>query len=189
MINSLDTGLGDSVLLCSGFFQENFKGSIYQVSTEAKFDDILLKHKINITTVGVHNPNWLPAYRNFRNNLLSKGIKINAKYISNFHWHAKIYILKKQGRPIFGIVGSSNMTRNAFGLTTPFNYEADVILWLDEFTVLNSLISEILSEIQQASDEIIIADYDPEKNFGLSIEDRLVRLNSEIDNEELIELS
>jgi hypothetical protein len=81
------------------------------------------------------------------------------------------------------------MTRNAFGLTTPFNYEADVILWLDEFTVLNSLISEILSEIQQASDEIIIADYDPEKNFGLSIEDRLVRLNSEIDNEELIELS
>ncbi|MBK7348199.1 MAG: hypothetical protein IPI98_15235 [Chitinophagaceae bacterium] len=61
----MDTGLGNNVLLCSGFFQEYFKGGIYQVSTEANFDGVLLKHKINLTTVGVHNPQWLTPYKKF----------------------------------------------------------------------------------------------------------------------------
>jgi len=188
LINSIDTGLGDNVLLCSGFFQEYFKGGAYQVSTEANFDGVLLKHKINLTTVGVHNPQWLTPYKNFRDNLKNQGVVVSAKLSTTFHWHAKIFILKKDNRPIFGIVGSSNMTRNAFGVTTPFNFEADVFLWLDEFKELNDLITESLAEIQQFNSEVIIADYDPEKNFGLTIEDRLKQLVSDVENGELSDL-
>ena len=188
LVNSMDTGLGNNVLLCSGFFQEYFKGGPYQVSTEANFDNVLLKHKISLTTVGVHNSSWLAPYKHFRNNLQTQGIKVSAKLSTTFHWHAKIYILKKDDRPIFGIVGSSNMTRNAFGVTNPFNFEADVFLWLDEFKELNDLITQSLSEIQQFNSEVIVADYDVEKNFGLTIEDRLKQLSSDVENGELTDL-
>ncbi len=188
LINSIDTGLGNKVLLCSGFFQEYFKGGPYQVSTEGNLNKVLLKHKIELTTVGVHNRGWLTPYQNFRNNLRTAGVTINAMLSKNYHWHAKIYILKIDDRPIFGIVGSSNMTRNAFGLTAPFNFEADVVLWLDEFIALNNLVNGTIAELNQFSSEVIVADYDPEKNFGLTIEERLRQLATDVENSPLTEL-
>ena len=73
-------------------------------------------------------------------------------------------------------------------MTTPFNFKADVFLWLDELKELNDLITESLAEIQQINSEVIIADYDPEKNFGLTIEGRLKQLVSEVENGELLDL-
>lgn len=188
LISSIDTGLGDEAIICSGFFQEHFKGGIYQVSNEGNLDNVLLRNKINLTTVGVHNNNWLTPYRNFRDNLRNIGLNVNAKTSRGFHWHAKIYVLISKGRPIFAIIGSSNMTRNAFGISAPFNFESDVVLWLDEFNEFNTILNVAVSELNQFSSEVIIADYDPDKNFGLSIEDRLRQLVDDIKKTELNDL-
>ena len=96
IIQSLKTGTADSAIICSGFFQEFFKTSTYQASNEGKFSSVVKSKKISITTIGIHNGNWITPYKNFRNNLLLKGIKIKAKIAKKFHWHAKIFILKKK---------------------------------------------------------------------------------------------
>lgn len=187
LINSINSGLGNEVLLCSGFFQENFRNGNYQVSTEGNFASVLAQNNISLTAIGVHNYRWLRSFRNFRDNLIAAGVNVTTKRTKGFQWHAKIYILKNNERPIFRIVGSSNMTRNAFGLSAPFNYEADVVLWLDEFEFLNNLIANAISELGEFNSEVIVADYDPEKNFGLSIEQRLRQLVSDVENSGLID--
>jgi hypothetical protein len=189
MLSSIATGHGNQVLLCSGFFQENFKTSSYQVSQESSFDQVLLKHSIELTTVGIHNNSWLQSYKNFRDNLNASGVNIIAKYATKFHWHAKIYILKLDGRPIFGILGSSNMTRNAFSTTNPFNFESDVIMWLDEFEKFNDIYKQVSTELSEFSEEIINVDYDPNKNFGLTIEDRLKQIVNDVESIGLKDLS
>ena len=188
LIGSIDTGLGDEAIICSGFFQENFKGSLFQVSNEGNLGKILLKNKITLTTIGVHNTYWLAPYRNFRDNLINMGLTVHAKVSRGFRWHAKIYLLKKKGRPIFAIIGSNNMTRNAFGISSPFNFESDVVLWLDEFKEFNKLINGTVNELREFASETIIADYSPEKNFGLSIEDRLKQLSDDIEKTGLTDL-
>lgn len=180
VLKSLDCGAGNKAVMSSGFYQENFRGSPYTVSTEGNLDQILLRNKIELTTIGVHNWYWLRAYKNFRDNLVMKGVNIIAKRVYRLHWHAKIFILKKDDLPILGIIGSSNMTRNAFGITHPFNYEADVIMWLDDAEKLNNIMSEIINEQGQFSNEIIVTDYDPDKNFGQTIEQRLRQLDNDI---------
>ena len=187
LIGSLSSGLGNEVLLCSGFFQENYLGRIYTVSTEGSFSMLLRKNNISLTTVGIHNHYWLESYKKFRDNIVKAGVSISAKITPNYYWHAKIFILKKDGKPIFGIVGSSNMTRPAFGTTAPFNFEADVVMWLDEYKELNTIINSTVNELNQSS-EVIIADYDPTKNFGLSIEQRLRQLNDDVEETGLIDL-
>lgn len=181
VISSINTGEGNSAILCSGFYQENWhRNPHYEVSTEGNFDQALINNNISLTTYGVYNYTWLQSYKNFRNNLRNKGININAKRVTQFHWHAKIFILKMDDRPILGIVGSSNMTRNAFGLTSPFNFEADVIMWLDDYDKINKMMTEIINESKEFPDEIIVTDYDPMKNNGQSIEDRLRRLENDL---------
>lgn len=180
VLKSLDSGAGNKAVMSSGFFQENFRGSSYAVSTEGNFDQILLRNKIELTTVGVHNWFWLHSYKNFRDNLIARGVNIIAKRVQRLHWHAKIFILKKDDRPILGIVGSSNMTKNAFGHSKPFNYEADVIIWLDDIQPINDLMARIINELGQFPGESIVADYDPDKNFGQSIEDKLRQIDNDI---------
>jgi hypothetical protein len=109
-------------------------------------------------------------------------------YAPSFRWHAKIFVLRQTDDPILGIIGSSNITRNAFSDSTPFNYEADVILWLDSIQPLTSLIQGIVAEIRDDPHEVIVADYDPHKNSDLSIDDRLKRLDTEMKELELREL-
>ena len=181
ILSSLNSGTGNQAVLCSGFYQENWlRNTHYEVSTEGNFDQILLNNNIHLTTIGVYNWSWLQAYKNFRNNLRNKGVNITARRARRFHWHAKVFILKKDDRPILGIVGSSNMTRSAFGLTAPFNFEADVIMWLDEIEQLDTTIRSFISDSELFPDELIIADYDPDKNFGQTIEERLKQLDNDI---------
>ncbi|MFN4248640.1 MAG: phospholipase D family protein [Flavipsychrobacter sp.] len=186
LLASLNSGLGDEAIICSGFFQENYNGSSYQVSTDGSIIAALTSNNINLKTIGIHNYAWLQSYRNFRDNLRAAGVSIDAKVTRSYRWHAKIYILKKDSAPIFAIIGSSNMTRNAYGITTPFNFEADVMLWTPQFNVL---LETDITELGQFPDEVIVADYDPKKNWELSIEDRLEQLARELDNISLTDLS
>lgn len=129
ILDSINSGEGDSAIICSGFFQENFKNNSYQVSLEGNFADSLKNNNIKLTTIGIHNSTWKNSYRNFVNNLRTKGVNITPLYKNRLRWHAKVYILKRENNPLLGIVGSSNFTRTAFSVNTTFNYEADVVLW------------------------------------------------------------
>lgn len=189
LINSLDSGIGDEALICSGFFQELWGTQTYQASLEGNFQSALVKNNITLNTIGVHNGYWVAAYRNFKNNLFSNGVNINARVKKGLHWHAKVYILKKQNRPILAIVGSSNITRNAFSKSSPFNYETDVVIWLDEFEELNRIVNGAIAELGENTNEVIVGDYNPERNFGLSLEERLNQLMNDFENLDLSDLT
>jgi hypothetical protein len=193
MLNSLNTGIGDNALLCSGFFQENFvswgRMGNYQVSSDGDLPSILSNNNIRLTTVGIYNDTWLASYRNFCNNLRDGGVNVTAKVSARFHWHAKIFILKQGNTPVLGIIGSSNMTRRAFGEVGDFNNEADVFIWEDnKYNNLDSLLNSTIQQLNEFNNEIIVTDYNPAKNFGLSIEQRLQQLYDDVFKTELKDL-
>lgn len=184
-VTALNTGVPDEVLLCSGFFQENLRGSAFQASLEPGFVTGLVANKIRLTTVGIHHAGWFGSYQTFRNNLVRRGVTLTALYKPSLKWHAKIAIFKQAGDPVLGIIGSSNMTSSAFGtLSNPipprnFNYESDVIIW-DESRIS---IAKILDELQSAdgaNQQVIRAPYLPDENSGLSVADRLAFLEREV---------
>ena len=85
----------------------------------------------------------------------------------------------KDRRPILGIIGSSNMTRPAFSSGGTFNYEADVVMWDDSIRGLDGIMSSVI-EGNENPFGLIVTDYDPDKNKGVSIADRLNGIIGEI---------
>lgn len=190
MINMIEsTGSGHSAILCSGFFQENFKSSLYQASKEPNFIDALKKLD-RIKTVGIHNNAWLSSYKEFKNSLHKSGVKISAYYKSGLKWHAKVFLLLRKDKPIFGIIGSSNITSTAFGaensLNHPgrFNFECDVYLWPDSEAKITDKMNELLQD-NQLKHQIIRANYNKNENYGLSEAERLTKLMDDILNDDL----
>ncbi len=173
LVGSINTGLGNNVLLCSSFFEEK---NSFHVSNYNGFDQLLLNNNIKLTAVGIYK-RQRSAFQDFITNLTNAGVAVTGKRISACRWHAKVYILCKGDRPIFGIIGSSNMTKNAFAHGTSFNYEADVFMWLDEFSEFSKLINDLF---QENKDEVIIVDYNEAENANISIENRLRDLMAEI---------
>lgn len=179
LIGSIKTGAGDNALLCSGFFQENFRGSTYQASLENDFGREVATSKIKLNTVGIHNGTWKQSYRDFRDNMQSLGADINCYYKNGLRWHAKVFILSNGDDPVFGIIGSSNITRTAFSSINNFNYECDVIIWPDDCKKIDKWFND-----QMAGDnfpyEVIRAPYVTDMNNGISVQDRLNTLKNEI---------
>jgi len=187
MINSIDSMNDKTAYLCSGFFQEFFKGSTYQVSTESNFDNILRNSKTKLITLGIYNNSWKPSYLYFIRNLERKGVNIEPYIVRGFKWHAKIFILEKNRKNILGIIGSSNLTRKAFSSDYPFNYECDVVLWDDSIKQLNSIILENLRK--RDIKDVIKTTYLPKENLDLSIHERLEYIkNLFMDPEKLIRI-
>jgi hypothetical protein len=178
LLGALDTGEGDNAIICSGFFQENG----FSASFSTGLSTILNNHNIRLTTFGVYSyGTWLAQYRMFRDNLINNGNTIIAKRTAKLRWHAKIFILKHGNDPIFGIIGSSNMTGSAFGITTTFNYEADVVLWDGNFQLINSLCQFQTNLQEEGLDDIIYADDNLERNRYKTSMDRLRDMEKELD--------
>ena len=175
LINTACSNIGDKILICSGFFQER-KSSRYSASSEKNFIHKFKKTKKEIITIGIHNYTWLGSYMNFVNEFRNLGIPIKAFKRKRFNWHAKMYFLFEKDTPIFAIIGSSNITRNAFSDNVPFNIEADVVLWSD--TRLNYIIDECFNNI--APENYYNVDYSAQNNNGKTIQDRLFDLYKEI---------
>lgn len=183
MIGVMNFGGGDEAIICSGFFQENFKNNQYQATLECgfcgtPFYQALKNSNIHLTTVGIHNSTWSKSYSNFVNNLRNRGVNIRGLRKVSLRWHAKIFILKYGGEPVFGIIGSSNITRNAFSSTAPFNFEADVYMWKDG-SIAGDFLDRYFNEIKNPYD-IIRLSHDSLKNQGITIENRLKKIESEI---------
>lgn len=185
VVDVLGSGHVDEALLCSGFFQENFKGSAYQASTEKLLGSVCAKSKVKLTTVGIHNNTWKSSYRNFKASMLACGANISCMYKSKMHWHAKVFIASVSGAPCLGIVGSSNMTRNAFSTGTQYNNECDVFIWAK-----NSPISGLAEQVSERLDGQIIvrAPYLRRYNRGLTLPQQLSRIQQEVLGQDLEEL-
>lgn len=100
LIGSIASGAGDNALLCSGFFQENFKAitrPTYQASQEQGFIPSLLKTNTKLELIGIHNNIWRPSYAKFCQSISKRGVLLDAYLMRGFNWHAKIFILKKRG--------------------------------------------------------------------------------------------
>lgn len=179
IMSAVSSGLGQKAILCSGFFQDNHAGSAYKVSCEGCFACEAATKKLQLKTIGVHNNHWVPTYRNFVQNMTSRGVILQPLIAKKLKWHAKVFIYLVNNCPAIVMIGSSNMTRNAFGTSEPFNYECDVVLW-------DSTISGTLNIVQSDRDiinphEVITADYLPEKNANLSISERMNEILKEIE--------
>ena len=137
----------DEILLCSGYFQE-LKPYIDDDGKE-KTDSFRATLEIDpnrnnmvkrfpalkrITTVGIKDDldsHWGVSYQNFVESLrtcMGKD-KVKAYYDTSKNWHAKEMILLCNGRAVAGIVGSSNITKRAYGSYPKFNIEADTFIY------------------------------------------------------------
>lgn len=184
IIAAVSSGIADEALMCSGFFQEN-RTSTYCASSESGFAASCVRNNVKLITVGIHNRQWLDSYKSFQTNLLLAGVNANCKYKSGNKWHAKVFIALKQGKPLLGIIGSSNITRPAFSSSAPFNRECDVIIW-PEGATYDGLINETLGS--ENFEDIVRAPYSPDQNGGITVEARLLSLYSEILADDLEDL-
>lgn len=174
----------DEAILCSGFFQEGKGG--YYASIENNFRNTLCQNNINITTIGVHNRMWKNDYIAFVKALRTAGVNVRGLYKSTFHWHAKIMLYKYQNHYVCGMIGSSNITRNAFALSLPFNYEADVLLYNSQM-ISKQTIDNIIGQIVNPRD-VIDGAYSMENNGNISIEERLSSIEDMLFSEDYEEI-
>lgn len=95
-------------------------------------------------------------------------------------WHAKVFLAKQGKAPLVGIIGSSNITRRAFGLDKDFNYECDVVFWDESVPDIDRAMSAAIGDPGDVSD-VIVTNYDdnhPANRQPLQL--RLSALESEI---------
>jgi len=142
---------------------------------------------------------WRSSYVNFCRALDAKKVRLNAFLMKGFKWHAKVFILKQDDIPVFGIIGSSNITANAFGVSgnmncnknsfpvTPknFNYECDVYFWNESNQKISRMI-ENLSQREPFANQFIFTQYSPEQNRGVAIETRLMDIERQIEEQPLV---
>ena len=180
-------------LICSGFFHERNpqKGPFY---ASRAFIGARTTFPVgsSITIVGAYNPSCT-EYADFANALRSNlknnhglPLRVRQRYAIRKwqnRWHAKVFIAAEKRIPRFAVVGSSNLTRNAFG-TGPVNNETDVIIWDDSHAPTRRAANaalESLGDGTPAGDRphIVIANYDhsdPRNSSPLPMNLRLVQL-------------
>lgn len=178
VLSACDIPSASEILICSGFFQNNFKGSAYVASQEGSLAARLKKSSAKVITVGVHNASWIPAFDQFNADLVASGVHVSPRRVARHHWHAKVFIVSTDRGPVFAAIGSSNFTRNAFSTSLPFNYEADVLLWVPQARGVSARVSAALQE--GSATDIIRAPYNPRRNGQLTIRQRVQDLREKI---------
>lgn len=181
ILNTLRTDIVDSALVCSGFFQDDGK-----FSAGSNFDLISYRqcNPLKITTLGLYSYSWKKQYATFFSALQSTNSCICftavQKRIPSMGWHAKVFLAKQGSKPVVGIIGSSNITRRAFGLDKDFNYECDVIFWDETIPKIDKAISDAIGNVGDISD-VIVTYYD-ETHFANRepLANRLLTLEKEI---------
>lgn len=137
LLRMLNPKLGDGLLICSGYIWETNTG--YSILSDSLLDAIRRGCKSGgvITVAGKLGAyRYSEYYRNFVHRLRPE-VPTTAFRLTDDNWHAKVAIRTRQGVPVAGIVGSSNLTAPAYALNrkgsphnrSGWNYEADVVLW------------------------------------------------------------
>gem|GEM_PF-4156382 len=161
------------VVICSGYFQESYNGSSYSILNDGILSTILANPNhcnIEYIIVGGKFNNatdpWKLSFNCFLSALKSNRINFKAYINPRGKWHAKISIGIEGNVPKTILLGSSNISRPAFGEPfADFNYEADIFLLANEpkleshFNLndtasqnpLSQIIAELRPEIKQAN--------------------------------------
>jgi len=129
----LTSPAGDSAILCSGYIWQPNDGR-YNVLDDGLRQSILAGCAGGtLTTIaGKFYPDYYEVYyRNFIEDLRYHGINVVPFYAPKKNWHAKIAIRTNNHHPVAALVGSSNLTGPAYGIRRNWNYEADVLIWMD----------------------------------------------------------
>lgn len=128
----LTSPTGDSAILCSGYIWETTNR--YAVLADGLLPVIQSACTSGeLTTVAGRftGGDYRKYYQNFVSRIRASGVTVHAKHAPDGNWHAKIAIRTHRGRPIAALIGSSNLTRPAYGLNIEgWNFEADVLIWL-----------------------------------------------------------
>jgi hypothetical protein len=181
VLGALRTDMVDEALLCSGFFQDDAK-----YSTGADFD--LIAHRsctpLKLTTLGLYSYSWKAQYSTFFSQIQTKNacgcFSAVQKRIPSMGWHAKVFLAKAAGRPVVGIIGSSNVTRRAFGELKDFNYECDVVMWEESIQEIDKVVNAAIGEPGDVSD-VIVTNYDDNHRANrVPLQIRLLALEAEI---------
>lgn len=181
ILGTLRTDLVDNALLCSGFFQENAR-----YSAGADFD--LISHRtgtpLKVTTLGLYSYSWKAQYATFFTQLQTqnKALCFSAiqMRIPSMGWHAKVFLAKGGNVPLVGIIGSSNITRRAFGLDKDFNHECDVVFWDESKPEIDRAITTAIGDVGDISD-VIVTNYDDNHPANRQpLQSRLLILEAEI---------
>lgn len=181
ILSTLRVDAVDEGLLCSGFFQDDLK-----FSAGAEFD--LVSHRrcspLCLTTVGLYSYSWKKQYSSLGKQLRTANpcpcFSVRQKRIPGMGWHAKVFIAKITGTPVAGVIGSSNVTRRAFGEFAAFNRECDVVIWDETVLKIDAAIEGAIGDPGDVSD-VLVANYDERHRANRrSLSDRLLALETEI---------
>ena len=141
MLHRLITSIrGGEVYLCSGYIWQPCQAGTclgsYSVLDDKLLQALMRAAPARIVTIAgkLDYPIWQLGYRNFVLSLKKHFKNVDAYIAPRRNWHAKIAIrLNEHGEPIAGLVGSSNLTRPAYGLNSrKWNFEADVLIWIPD---------------------------------------------------------
>lgn len=178
----------NTIHICSGFFQERGK---YFASNCFIAESPKISCKRKVIVVGVYNGIWKGDFDSFVTGLrkikcLCHGTPLHVikRKIRRYHWHAKVFIASDSKGPQLAVIGSSNITSRAFGLTKLWNFEADVILWNDSNKTAKKIMAGVFDNTNEDNiDGVIVSNYSSEDeiNHGLSLQDRMKRLIKEIE--------
>jgi hypothetical protein len=136
--------IGSQLILGSGYFQENLRGSPYSILQ----DNLLaaITGNSGLTRIEVYgaklngNGPWRVSFTNFVQRLRNSRIPTRAFLARRMNWHAKVALRIGRRGPVAAIIGSSNLTRPAYGIRPlrSWNYECDVTIWLPTKTCMNT---------------------------------------------------
>jgi hypothetical protein len=134
------------IVICSGYFQENYKGSAYRILNDGILSTILSNpnyKNIEYIIVGgqfgvIKTDLWRLSFNKFLSGLKVNKINFKAFVDPKGKWHAKISIGIENSIPKTVLIGSSNMSRPAYGEPNHyFNIEADILLLANEPKLIN----------------------------------------------------
>lgn len=169
-----------TIYLASGFFDEIVTSPRNPIST---FQDNKVNNDIKTLLIG-KKVELFGAYNGktgvlaFGRSLKNAGTFINVFY--KYRFHAKIFVIAINGKAVFEIIGSSNMTCAAYEgvsaykgqtITSP-NYECDLILMDDNYVNM---------EIKP-NEDIMCFSYENSKNNGISLQVRMQEILRHIES-------
>ena len=180
------------VIICSGYFQENYDGGTYQILNNGILSTILANpNYANIEYIIVGGKfssptdKWKISFNKFLSGLKSNRIKFKAFVDPNGKWHAKIAVGIENKIPKTVLIGSSNMSRPAFDEPYRFfNIEADILLLANESKLKNHFNLEETANQNPLSQ--IVADLSPGVDQA-NLESRIRAISDEFFNGDLLE--
>tara|TARA_B100001750_G_scaffold196569_1_gene168805 strand:+ start:92 stop:766 length:675 start_codon:yes stop_codon:yes gene_type:complete len=175
------------IMICSGFFQE--RGKYYASDCFKSAAPLLVCHR-KVSVVGVYNGIWKGDFDRFSSEIgqikcpCGVSMHVAKRRIKRYHWHAKIFIASDDDGPQLGVIGSSNITSRAFGITKSWNFEADAILWNSANPAADAVMGEIFESVtDNNASSVIVSNYaiEDKVNQGFSLRKRLQDLVAEIE--------